>query len=90
MHAAFAEALRQARVRPVSSMSGPSTVRGFLQADLIDFLHVTIVPIVLGSGVRLWDHLAGMADRFSVVDVHARELKPSVGYFLSPRFRNAS
>lgn len=45
---------------------GPSTVSEFLQADLIDFLHVAIVPIVLGDGVRIWDHLAGLEDRFTV------------------------
>lgn len=48
---------------------GPSTVGEFLQADLIDFLHVVIVPIVLGSGVRIWDHLAGLEHRFSVESV---------------------
>lgn len=48
---------------------GPSTVREFLRADLIDFLHVVIVPIVLGSGVRLWDHLTGLEDRFSVESI---------------------
>ena len=48
---------------------GPSTVGEFLQADLIDFLHVVIVPIVLGTGVRIWDHLAGLEDRFSVESI---------------------
>lgn len=32
---------------------GPSTVRQFLAADLIDHLHVVLVPIVLGRGERL-------------------------------------
>lgn len=32
---------------------GPSTVSEFLEADLVDFLHVVTVPIVLGSGVRI-------------------------------------
>lgn len=45
---------------------GPSMVKQFLQADLVDFLHVVVVPVVLGRGVRLWDHLAGLEDRFSV------------------------
>jgi len=29
---------------------GPTTIRQFLAADLIDYLHVAIVPIVLGRG----------------------------------------
>lgn len=45
---------------------GPSTVSQFLQADLVDFLHVAIVPVVLGAGVRIWDHLAGLEERFSI------------------------
>ncbi|MET0821891.1 MAG: dihydrofolate reductase family protein [Aeromicrobium sp.] len=45
---------------------GPSTVRDFLEADLVDFLHIVIVPIVLGSGVRIWDHLSGLEERFAV------------------------
>src|SRR4051794_18650445 len=45
---------------------GPSTVRQFLQADLIDFMHVVTVPIALGRGVSLWDGLDGLEDRFTV------------------------
>lgn len=48
---------------------GPSTVSEFLRADLVDFLHLTIVPVVLGTGVRVWDHLAGLEDRFDVETV---------------------
>ena len=43
---------------------GPSIVRQFLAADLIDHLHVVIVPTVLGRGERLWDGLAGLEERF--------------------------
>lgn len=48
---------------------GPTTVREFLEADLIDFLHVVVVPIVLGSGVRVWDGLTGLEERFSVESI---------------------
>ena len=48
---------------------GPSTVSQFLEADLVDFLHLAIVPVVLGSGVRIWDRLAGLEERFSVESV---------------------
>jgi len=48
---------------------GPSTVRQFLAADLIDHLHVVLVPIVLGRGVRLWDGLESLEDRFTVESV---------------------
>ena len=45
---------------------GPSTVRQFLAADLIDHLHVALVPIVLGRGERLWEGLEDVHDRFDV------------------------
>ena len=45
---------------------GVSTVRQFLEADLIDHLHVVVVPIVLGRGERLWDGLEGLEDRFDI------------------------
>jgi dihydrofolate reductase len=45
---------------------GPSTVRQFLAADLIDHMHIMIAPIVLGRGERLWDGLDGLEERFDV------------------------
>jgi dihydrofolate reductase len=36
---------------------GASTVQQYLKAGLIDEMHVAIVPILLGSGERLFDHL---------------------------------
>ncbi|HEU5002710.1 MAG TPA: dihydrofolate reductase family protein [Actinomycetota bacterium] len=45
---------------------GPGTVRQFLAADLIDHLHIVVVPIVLGRGERLWDGLEGLEQRFKV------------------------
>jgi len=45
---------------------GPSTVRAFLAADLIDHMHLAVAPIVLGRGVRLWDGLEGLEERFDV------------------------
>jgi dihydrofolate reductase len=48
---------------------GPSTVREFLAADLIDYLHVIVVPVVLGGGVSLWEGLGHLEDRFQVASV---------------------
>ncbi|SEL67705.1 dihydrofolate reductase family protein [Nonomuraea pusilla] len=67
------EALRQAREAAggldVRIGGGPSTVRAFLAADLVDHLHVVVVPIVLGRGERLWDGLEGIEDRFHIESV---------------------
>ncbi|MGA1837203.1 dihydrofolate reductase family protein [Herbiconiux sp. 11R-BC] len=45
---------------------GPTVVREFLEADLVDHLHVVVVPILLGRGVRLWEGLEGLEERFTV------------------------
>jgi dihydrofolate reductase len=45
---------------------GPTMVRDFLAADLIDMAHVVQVPILLGRGVRLWDGLEGLEERYDV------------------------
>jgi dihydrofolate reductase len=39
---------------------GVTTLREFFKAGLIDHAHITVVPIVLGRGVRLWDGLEGI------------------------------
>jgi dihydrofolate reductase len=71
--AAPAEALEVAREAAggldVRIGGGPSTVRQFLADDLIDYLHVVIVPIVLGRGERLWDGLEDLEQRFDVQTV---------------------
>ena len=45
---------------------GPTMVRDFLAADLIDTTHVVQVPILLGRGVRLWDGLEALEQRYDV------------------------
>ncbi|TPW76715.1 dihydrofolate reductase family protein [Schumannella sp. 10F1B-5-1] len=45
---------------------GPTMIREFLEADLVDELHVVVVPIILGRGVRLWDGQEGLEQRFDV------------------------
>ena len=48
---------------------GPSTVRQFLAADLIDQMHIVVVPLVLGRGENLWDGLEELEQRFDVESV---------------------
>jgi dihydrofolate reductase len=48
---------------------GPATVREFLAADLIDHMHIALVPILLGGGESLWDGLEGLEERFAIESV---------------------
>ena len=63
---ALTQARRAAAGRDIRIGGGPSTVREFLAAGLIDYVHIVVVPIVLGRGERLWDGLEALEDRFRV------------------------
>jgi dihydrofolate reductase len=43
---------------------GVATVRQFLDADLIDTMHVAVAPIEIGRGERLWTSHEELLDRF--------------------------
>ncbi|OMC18850.1 MULTISPECIES: dihydrofolate reductase family protein [unclassified Mycobacterium] len=68
-----AESLRIARKAAGDSDirlgGGPSSVRQFLAADLVDHLHIVVVPIILGRGESLWQGLEGIEERFAVESV---------------------
>lgn len=65
-HDALALAIEKAGGLDVRLGGGPTVVRDFLAADLVDHLHVVVVPILLGRGERLWDGLEGLEERFDV------------------------
>ncbi len=65
-HEALDEALEAAGGTDVRIGGGPTVVREFLKAGLVDRLHVAIVPILLGRGIRLWDDLRGVEDGYRV------------------------
>jgi hypothetical protein len=56
---------------------GAATVQQYLRAGLIDEMHVVIVPILLGSGERLLDHLDGGPDGYECVELVS---SPSVAH----------
>jgi len=43
---------------------GVATIREFLDADLVDTMHVVVAPIALGAGERLWVSPDEFSDRF--------------------------
>jgi dihydrofolate reductase len=45
---------------------GPTMLRDFLAAGLVDHLHVVQVPVLLGRGVRLWDGLEALQEQYDV------------------------
>ena len=65
-----AEALEAAREAAggldVRIGGGVTTLRHFLAAGLIDHMHLVVVPILLGRGVRLWDGLEGLERDYDI------------------------
>ena len=45
---------------------GPTMMRAYIAAGLVDHLHVVQVPILLGRGARLWDGLEGVEERYNL------------------------
>jgi len=52
--------------KDVRTGGGPTVVRDFLKAGLVDQLHIAIAPILLGRGIRLWDDLRGLESGYRV------------------------
>ena len=65
-HEALDRALLAAEGQDVRVGGGPTVVRDFLKAGLVDQLHVAIAPILLGRGIRLWDDLRGLESGYDV------------------------
>ena len=70
LDASPAEALEAAREAAggddVRIGGGATMIRDFLAAGLVDHMHVVVVPILLGRGVRLWDGAAGLEERYQI------------------------
>jgi dihydrofolate reductase len=45
---------------------GATVIRDFLAEGLVDHMHLVQVPVVLGRGVRLWDGLEALEERFDI------------------------
>lgn len=65
-HEALERATAAAGGGDVRVGGGPTVVRDFLAAGLVDRLHVAIAPILLGCGIRLWDDLRGLETGYVV------------------------
>ncbi|MDQ3870511.1 MAG: dihydrofolate reductase family protein [Chloroflexota bacterium] len=65
-----AEALERARGaahgKDVRIGGGATVIREFLAAGLVDYMHIVVVPILLGRGVRLWDGLEGLEAQYRI------------------------
>ena len=78
IHAALDQATAAARGQDVRVGGGVATVRQYLQARLIDQLHLAIAPVLLGSGENLWNGMDTTALGYRLTESVAGELATHV------------
>jgi dihydrofolate reductase len=81
IESALAQARKAAGHKNVMVMGGANTIQQFLEAGLLDEMHLTLVPVLLGEGIRLFENMGTEhmeLEKISVID------DPGVTHF---RFR---
>ena len=69
IHSALAQAQAAAGDKDVYIFGGANTIQQYLIAGLIDEIRVDLVPILMGHGIRLFDHLANTTITLEIADV---------------------
>jgi dihydrofolate reductase len=62
--AVLAQAREAAQGKDVRLGGGVSVIRQFLDAGLVDTLHIAVSPVEYGSGLRLWNSPEDLLDRY--------------------------
>ena len=60
--------LREKEGKDIWICGGANLVQQMVKEDLIDCYYITIIPTILGSGIRLFDNLAGGERKLKLVD----------------------
>ncbi|MFI2752898.1 dihydrofolate reductase family protein [Cellulomonas sp. P22] len=69
IESALEQAFAAADGQDVRLGGGASTIQQYLRAGLVDELHVAIVPILLGSGERLFERVSEASDAYSCTEL---------------------
>jgi len=71
------QAFAAANGKDVRLGGGVATIQQYLRAGLVDEMHLAIVPVLLGSGERLFEHLGGSPSGYTSVELVS---SPSVAH----------
>lgn len=66
---ALAQAKAAARGKDISVMGGASICQQYIAAGLVDEIMIHLVPVLFGSGTRLFEHLGGEHIQLAVAEV---------------------
>lgn len=69
IHSALEQAKAAAGGRNVAIAGGARTVQQFLRAGLVDELQLHVIPVLLGGGLRLFDHIGPEQRKLEVIRV---------------------
>lgn len=84
IESALERAVAAAEGKDVRVGGGASTVQQYLKAGLLDELHVVTVPLLLGSGERLFDNLDRESEGYACVEFAASA--DAAHFRFAPRF----
>jgi dihydrofolate reductase len=73
IEAALDRALEAAGGRDIRIGGGAATVRQYLEAGLIDEMHLAIAPVLIGGGARLFEDLDRLPGEYEVAEFAASE-----------------
>lgn len=74
VESAIAHAKAAAGKKAVQVVGGASVVQQLLQASLVDELHVDVMPVLLGAGLRLFENTA--LERIQLEKIDVQETGP--------------
>ena len=69
IEAALARAQAAAGDKAISVMGGANVAQQFIRAGLIDEIQIHLVPVLFGSGTRLFEHLGDEHIQLEAVEV---------------------
>lgn len=85
IESALEKARESAKGKDVRIMGGANIIQQFLNAGLVDEFYIHISPMVLGSGIRLLDHLEKNVFDIEINEVISSELVTHVKYKLTKK-----
>jgi dihydrofolate reductase len=68
IEAALERAYQAADDRDVRLAGGVSAIQQYLRAGLVDEMHLAYVPLLLGSGERLFDNLEDLPSGYEIAE----------------------
>lgn len=81
--AAIAQARAAAGERDVQIVGGPNVIQQALRAGLVDELHVDVMPVLLGGGLRLFSGDEAEQAQLSLLDIERHGQRTGLRYRVS-------